>query len=490
MTERMVFVLAAPAQSRKSEAVNPNIFREYDIRGVADRDLTDELTESIGRAYHAMLAEHDGARKLRIAVGRDGRVSGPRLHAALVRGLVQAGAHVIDVGIGPTPMLYFAVHHLGADGGIMITGSHNPGDENGFKMMKGKASFFGPDIVTLRDRIANGDLGPTGAGQIESIDVRVPYIEALTRDIVVREKNMKVVLDAGNGSGGPLGVEALRKVGLAPAELFCEIDGTFPNHHPDPTVPKNLEALIEKVRESGAQVGLAFDGDADRLGAVDADGTIVWGDKLLILFARALLKKRPGATVIGEVKCSQTLYDDVAAKGGTPLMWKTGHSLIKTKMKETGALLAGEMSGHLFFADRYFGYDDALYAALRLIEILSEEGMTMSELLADVPETCTTPEIRVDCPDEAKFAVVRGVLERYRARLGSDAVPKPHSVDDTDGARISFGKPGAPAWGLVRASNTGPILVLRFEAPTVADLFAIRTDVESAVAEERAKLGL
>ncbi|RYZ67669.1 MAG: phosphomannomutase/phosphoglucomutase, partial [Proteobacteria bacterium] len=410
--------------------------------------------------------------------------------AALVRGLIRAGAHVIDVGIGPTPMLYFSVHHLDADGGIMITGSHNPGNENGFKMMKGKASFFGADIVTLRDRIAAGDLGKDGPGQLESIDVRTQYLDAMTRDIVIRDKGMKLVLDAGNGSGGPLGLEALRAVGLSPDPLFCDIDGTFPNHHPDPTVPKNLEALIARVRETGAKLGLAFDGDADRLGAVDADGTIVWGDKLLILFSRALLAKRPGATVIGEVKCSQTLYDDVAAHGGVPLMWKTGHSLIKTKMKETGALLAGEMSGHLFFADRYFGYDDALYASLRLIEILSEEGKGMAELLADVPETFTTPEIRVDCPDEGKFAVVKGVLERYRARVGQDCVPMPFAVDDTDGARIQFGRPGAPAWGLVRASNTGPILVLRFEAPTVGDLAVIRADVENAVAEERAKLGI
>ncbi len=482
---------AFPEKLWVAMSFNPNIFREYDIRGVADTDLTDELAESVGRAYAAMIAEAFDTKKApRIAVGRDGRLSGPRLHAALVRGLVRAGVRVVDVGIGPTPMLYFATHHLDADGGIMITGSHNPGHENGFKMMKGKASFFGADIVTLRDRISAGDFGSDGSGQVESIDVRTQYVNAMTRDVVIRDKNMLVVLDAGNGSGGPLGVEVLRTMGLSPELLYCDIDGAFPNHHPDPTVPKNLDALIAKVRETGARVGLAFDGDADRLGAVDADGTIVWGDKLLILFARALLAKRPGATVIGEVKCSQTLYDDIAAHGGVPLMWKTGHSLIKTKMKETGALLAGEMSGHLFFADRYFGYDDALYASLRLLEILSEENKTMGELLADVPETFTTPEIRVDCPDEGKFAVVQGVLERYRARVDEATDPRPSAVNDTDGARIQFGRPGAPAWGLVRASNTGPILVLRFEAPTLADLAVIRADVENTVAEERAKLGI
>jgi phosphomannomutase / phosphoglucomutase len=288
------------------------------------------------------------------------------------------------------------------------------------------------------------------------------------------------VLDAGNGAGGPLGLQALRSAGFDPVPLFCEMDGTFPNHHPDPTVPKNLEALIAKVKETGARVGLAYDGDADRLGAVDRDGTIIWGDKLMILFARALLKKSPGATVIGEVKCSQTLYDDVAKHGGKPIMWKTGHSLIKTKMKETHALIAGEMSGHLFFADRYFGYDDALYAGLRLLELMTHDPRSLSEMLADLPKTYSTPEIRVDCPDALKFDVVARVLARFKAK-GVEA-------SEVDGARFSFGTGAHIAWGLVRASNTGPVLVLRFEAHSEARLHEIQNDVQGVVNEERAAL--
>jgi phosphomannomutase / phosphoglucomutase len=473
--------------------VNPNIFREYDIRGVADRDLTDEVVRSIGLAYASMIAaattgNAGESRRPQIAVGRDCRLSGPRLSLALTEGLRSGGADVIDVGVGPTPKLYFSVHHLALDGGIMVTGSHNPPNENGFKMMQGKASFFGPDIQELKRRIEAGELGRTdgavsqrSAGTLTSHDVDESYLNAMTRDLRMGTVPCPLVLDAGNGAGGPLGVEVLKRAGFKPETLFCDMDGTFPNHHPDPTVPKNLEALVAKVKASGARVGLAYDGDADRLGAVDEQGTMVWGDRLLILFARAVLKEKPGTAVIGEVKCSQTLYDDIAKHGGRPIMWKTGHSLIKTKMKAEGALLAGEMSGHLFFADRYFGFDDALYAGLRLLEILTHDPRSLSEMLADVPRTFSTPELRVDCPDEKKFAVVQAVLARARARG--------LRVSDVDGARISFGDEADVAWGLVRASNTGPILVLRFEAATEAVLTKIRADLETMVAEERAKLG-
>jgi phosphomannomutase/phosphoglucomutase len=454
--------------------VPSQVFREYDIRGVADRDLGDDLAHALGLALATMLPSGP---KRRIAVARDCRLSSPRLHAALTRGLVEGGAHVIDAGVGPTPMLYFAVHHLDVDGGVMITGSHNPADENGFKMMSGRASFFGKDIQAVRAKIESGDLPLTPGGKIESIDVREDYVAAVTRDIERPSDGLRVVLDAGNGAGGPLGVASLRKIGVDPDPLFCEMDGLFPNHHPDPTVPKNLEALALRVRETGARVGLAYDGDADRLGAIDANGDIVWGDKLMILFSRAVLEKNPGAAILGEVKCSQTLYDDIAKHGGRPIMWKTGHSLIKTKMKEEHALLAGEMSGHLFFADRYFGYDDAIYASLRLVELLAKTGKTMGELLADVPKTVTTPEIRVDCPDEVKFGLVAAVTAAFRGRG--------NAVVDTDGARISF---AGGAWGLVRASNTGPVLVMRFEAPDDATLVRVRTDVEEVVATERARL--
>jgi len=464
--------------------LKPTIFREYDIRGVADRDLADDTVQAIGRTLGGMLKGRDG-KPPRLALGRDCRLSSPRLHAAILEGLLRAGAHVVDVGVGPTPQLYFAVHHLDTDGGVMITGSHNPADENGFKVMRGKGSFFGKDIQDLLGRIEAGTFTDSGAeavrGKVEPTDVATAYVDLLSKSVKV-DPAIKFVVDAGNGVGGPTALAAMRGLGLRPDPLFCDMDGRFPNHHPDPTVPKNLDALVARVRETRARVGIAYDGDADRLGAVDASGDIVWGDRLMILFSRGVLAASPGAAVLGEVKCSQTLYDDIARHGGRPIMWKTGHSLIKTKMKEEHALLAGEMSGHLFFADRYFGYDDAIYASLRLLELLSGDRRSIGEMLSDVPRTFTTPEIRVECPEAVKFEVVKRVTEHYLA-LGS-------SVAVIDGARIQFGKKGAaagvPAWGLVRASNTGPVLVMRFEAGSPEERDAIRAEVEAVV--ERVKL--
>jgi phosphomannomutase/phosphoglucomutase len=455
-----------------------NIFREYDIRGVADRDLTDDLARAIGRGLGTML--RTGAEGPRIAVGRDCRLSSDRLFAALADGLVSTGARVLEIGVGPTPFLYGSVFALDADGGVMITGSHNPGDENGFKIMRGKASFFGADIQNLRKLIddeAYARESETTKGSIERVSTEEKYLEMVTSRISLARTDVKFVLDAGNGAGGPLALKAMKKLGLSPDPLYCDMDGRFPNHHPDPTVEKNVAALVERVRSTGARVGLAFDGDADRLGAVDANGDIIWGDKLMILFSRALLKERPGAAILGEVKCSQTLYDDIAKHGGRPIMFKTGHSLIKTKMKEEHALLAGEMSGHLFFADRYFGYDDAIYASLRLLEILAADPRSISEMLADVPKTFTTPELRADCPDNIKFDVVKAIRQRYAAAG--------HKVSDIDGARITFDN---GAWGLVRASNTGPVLVMRFEAGTEAERDRLHAEVAAAVAEERARL--
>jgi phosphomannomutase/phosphoglucomutase len=456
--------------------VPTHAFREYDIRGIADRDLTDGVARGIGRAFATILGA--GEHRTRVAVGRDCRLSSERLFAALVDGLTRGGAHVVDVGIGPTPMLYASVHALGTEGGVMITGSHNPGDENGFKMMRGKASFFGGDIQTLRKLVEEERFAPAQApGDVERVDMQERYVEMVTRDIRLARKDVRFVVDAGNGAGGPLALACMRKLGLSPDPLFCEMDGRFPNHHPDPTVPSNLDALVARVAKTGARVGIAYDGDADRLGAVDANGDIVWGDKLMILFSRALLAEKPGAAILGEVKCSQTLYDDIAKHGGRPVMWKTGHSLIKTKMKEEGALLAGEMSGHLFFSDRYYGYDDAIYASLRLLEILARDPRTLSEMLADVPRTFATPEIRVECPDAIKFDVVAAVRSHYRA--------SGLSVIDIDGARISLGTEREPAWGLVRASNTGPVLVMRFEATSPARRDQIRAEVEKVVREAR-----
>lgn len=455
-----------------------HIFREYDIRGVADRDLTDDLARALGAAFAQVLRSglaSAAARpaRPRVAVCRDARLSSDRLFAALTDGLRYAGADVVSIGVGPSPLLYFAAHHLGTDGAVMITASHNPGPDNGFKLMRGKASFFGADIQRLADLIESGaglHEPASNPGTLTELDLEPAYIEAVRAGTRLERAGVRFVVDAGNGAAGPLGLRALRALGFDPDPLYCELDGTFPNHHPDPTVPKNLEALRARVLETGAALGVAWDGDGDRIGVLDDRGDVIWGDRLLVLFARALLAERPGAAVLGEVKCSEVLYADIAARGGRPILWKTGHSLIKTKMKEEGALLAGEMSGHMFFADRWPGFDDAIYATARLLEILAREGRPVRELLADLPETFTTPEIRVDCPDAVKFEVVRRVQDHYRAT---------HRVIEIDGARVDFGD---GAWGLCRASNTGPVLVLRFEARTPERRDAIRAEVEAVVA--------
>ncbi|AUX26805.1 phosphomannomutase [Sorangium cellulosum] len=455
-----------------------HIFREYDIRGVAERDLSSELARGLGAAFAHLLRREPpagappGGGRPRVAVCRDGRLSSERLFSALTGGLRAGGADVISAGVGPTPLLYFAAHHLDADGAIMITASHNPAPDNGFKLMRGKASFFGEDLQALADLVEAGaglDAGAAG-GALTEVDLEADYIEAVRAASRLSGADVRFVVDAGNGAAGPLGVRALRALGFAPDALFCDIDGRFPNHHPDPTVPENLEALRARVLATGAALGIAWDGDGDRLGVVDERGEVLWGDKLLLLFARSLLAERPGSAVLGEVKCSESLYADIAARGGRPILWKTGHSLIKTKMKEEGALLAGEMSGHMFFADRWFGFDDAVYASVRLLEIVARAGRPLGELLADVPETFATPEIRVDCPDAVKFEVVRRVTEHFRGV---------RPVVDIDGARIDF---GGGAWGLCRASNTGPILVLRFEARSAARRDAVRAEVEAVVA--------
>jgi phosphomannomutase/phosphoglucomutase len=455
-------------------AVPAQIFREYDVRGDAEKHLSSDLFRALGRAF-ADMTRAGGAKV--VALGRDCRVSSDRLHAALLDGLLAGGLDVVDVGVGPTPMLYFAVHHLKVDGGLMITGSHNPPNENGVKMLRLSGSIYGAEIQDLRERIVAGRFGEGKRGAVTTRDVQPDYADTMKGNLKLARTDVTFVVDAGNGSAGPLAIRSMKALGLNPVELFIEMDGRFPNHHPDPTQPENVAALIAKVKETGARVGIAYDGDGDRLGAIDADGSIVWGDKLLTLFAREILREKKGAAILGEVKCSQTLYDDVAKHGGRPIVWKTGHSLIKAKMKEEHALLAGEMSGHLFFADRYFGYDDAIYASLRLIEILARTGQTIGEMLADLPHTFITPEIRVDCPDEIKFDVVREVRAYYQEKLGKE------KVVDIDGARILFDH----GWGLVRASNTQPALVVRFEADTEARRDDYRREVESRIAEARKK---
>lgn len=451
--------------------MNPMVFREYDIRGVADRDFDDALVRDIGRAFGTFCARRG---KQRIAVGRDCRLSSPRLHAALLEGLNETGMHVLDIGVGPTPLMYFAVFEADLEGGVQITGSHNPGNENGFKLMCGKGTLSGDEIRELRDTITKGDFARRGGGAVEQHDPRPAYCGYMTGNVRLARADVRFAVDAGNGAAGPLALAAMRAVGLQPEAMFCEMDGHFPNHHPDPSEIHNLMPLIDRVRGDKLELGIAFDGDGDRIGVIDERGEIIWGDRLMILFARQILKRHPGGAILGEVKCSQTLYDDIAAHGGRPIIWKTGHSLIKKKMKEENALLAGEMSGHMFFADRYFGFDDATYAALRMIEIVAESARPLSHLLEDVPRTHATPEIRVDCADDVKFQVVQRVLDHFR---------REREVLDVDGARIRF----EHGWGLVRASNTQPALVLRFEASSPSQLDAIQSEVRAVV--ERAQAG-
>lgn len=450
--------------------MNPNIFREYDIRGVVEDDLPSDVVRTLGRAFGTHAAR-SGAKTC--ALGRDCRLSSPRLGGEFAEGLMAAGLEVIDVGQVPTPVLYFAVHHFRADAGVMVTGSHNPAEYNGFKVQVGPSSLYGAQILALRDLIDQADFA-SGSGSRREADAVAPYVEYVQGNIKLSRAGVRVVVDAGNGVAGVVALPLMQALGVKPIALYCDPDGSFPNHHPDPTVPANLEDLIARVKAEKADLGVAYDGDGDRLGAVDEAGRIIWGDKLLLLLARAVLAQQPGAAIIGEVKCSQTLFDDVRKRGGRPILWRTGHSLIKAKMREEKAALAGEMSGHLFFAHRYLGYDDAIYASLRLLEIVAAAGKTLSGLLADVPRTVTTPEIRVDCPDDVKFDVVRRVQDAYRRR-------KDVKLIDIDGARVHF----PHGWGLVRASNTQPVLVVRFEADNERNLATIRRDLEREIDRAR-----
>ena len=453
----------ANGTTREGEPVNPDVFRQYDIRGHADRDFGDDFVRDLGRSLGTFYAERS---LRRIAVGRDCRLSSPRLHEALCSGLLATGIDIVDIGVGPTPLLYFAVHHLDLDGGVQITGSHNPPDENGFKMMVGKGSLYGADIVELRASIENRSFHHAPSGTMEISDPAPAYVQHAQNDIRLERRDIRFAVDAGNGAGGPLAIRTMHALGLDPIPLLCEMDGRFPVHHADPTDLETLRMLKERVLADDLELGFAYDGDADRVGIIDSRGEVIWGDKLMIILSRALLAEHPAATIIGEVKCSQTMYDDVAAHGGRGLMWKTGHSLIKSKMKEEKALLAGEMSGHIFFADRYYGFDDAIYATLRILEIVSRSDSSLHEMLRDVPQTFATPEIRVECSDARKFDLVEQVLAHYRPT---------HDLVDIDGARIQF----EGGWGLVRASNTQPILVLRFEADSEQRLQSIRGEVES-----------
>jgi phosphomannomutase / phosphoglucomutase len=442
------------------------IFREYDIRGIADRDLLSPDVENLGRAIGTHFLKNYGGK---LNLGRDCRVSGQRLHDALLAGILSTGCEVTDIGIIPTPLLYYSVYKLKADGGVMITGSHNPADYNGFKMMAAKKSIYGAEIQDLFGVLSGGDFAK-GQGSVHDHDIITPYIDEIPQQFNFGRK-LRVVVDSGNGAGGPTMKRLLAKLNVEAQELFFEMDGTFPNHHPDPTVPANLKHLQAAVKEFKADLGIAFDGDADRIGAVDENGEVIFGDQLLLIYAREILTRKPGSTFIGEVKCSQLMYDELNRLGGNAIMYKTGHSLIKAKMKEEHAELAGEMSGHMFFADRYYGFDDALYAACRLMEIVERSGKPLSAQLAGLPKLVSTPELRFDCPDETKFDVVARVAKRFRST---------HSVVEVDGVRVKF----AEGWGLLRASNTQPVLVMRFEATSAELLKQYQAEVEKVLEEE------
>ncbi|MGI8788270.1 MAG: phosphomannomutase/phosphoglucomutase [Pyrinomonadaceae bacterium] len=444
--------------------MNQNIFREYDIRGIVGRDLNDETVAILGKAIGTFLV-HNNAKK--IAVGFDARESSPRFRDLLVKGFNSCGVDAVNIGRVPTPVLYHTVFTKDVDGGVMITGSHNPPDHNGFKICLGKSTLFGSQIQEIK-RIALSENFATGEGMSEDLEVLADYERDILSRINLGTRKLKVVVDGGNGMGGVTGVPVYEKLGCELVKLFTEPDSNFPNHHPDPTVTENLQDAIRAVKKSSADLGIAFDGDGDRIGVIDENGRIIWGDELMVLLSREILKENAGATIIAEVKCSQNLFDDIATHGGNPIMWKAGHSLIKAKMKETNAALAGEMSGHIFFADRFYGFDDATYAGARVLEILSKTNKTLSELLRDLPETFSTPELRVDCAEEKKFEIVEEIAEEFS---------KTNEVITIDGARILFPN----GWGLVRASNTQAILVLRFEANSEENLRAIRKTVEDRV---------
>jgi phosphomannomutase/phosphoglucomutase len=450
-----------------------HVFREYDIRGLVSTELTPAFAEQLGRGFGQYLLEKDpGAQS--VVLGRDHRLSSDGLAAAFSRGVRSYGLDVLSIGVVATPLTYFAAHVLPVDGLCMITGSHNPPEYNGFKVGIGKTTLAGPEVQELKARVASARDGGRSAWQREH-DIITPYIHFVVGSLGMAARPLRVVCDAGNGTGGIVGPRLLRALGHHVTELFCNLDGSFPNHHPDPTVEENLLDLRKKVAECKADVGIAWDGDADRLGALDENGNVMWGDQLMILFSRDVLAERPGAAIVSEVKCSQTLYDDIEKHGGRAIMWKAGHSLIKSKMKEEHALLAGEMSGHIFFRHRYFGFDDGIYSAARLLELVARDGRPLSKMLDGVPRTFASPEIRFDFPEEKKFRAVELAKERLR---------KHGRTIEVDGVRLIVDG----GWGLVRASNTQPLLVMRWEANSEEKLREIQRLIESTVEQIRREL--
>lgn len=449
------------------------IFREYDIRGITGKDLTDELATTVGGAFAAFL-EEKGVEG-RVSVGRDNRPSGESLHRALVGGLLASGVDVVDIGIVPTPLAYWSQHNLDVVAGIQITGSHNPPEYNGFKLGLARNSIHGPDIQHIYDLGVAGKF-PRGRGTLHSEQIIDRYVDDVTARIGKLSRNLDVILDCGNGAGSLVAPKLFPKLGIKPRCIFCESDGTFPNHHPDPTVPENVQDLIAAVKRDGADLGIAFDGDADRIGVIDNTGEIIWGDYLLIIYARdALARTGKGQSIVFDVKSSQALPEAVEKAGGVPVMWKTGHSVIEEKIHATHAPVGGEVSGHMFFAEGYYGFDDALYGAARLLRIIADSGRGVRDLLADVPRFVSTPEIRIDCPDDRKFGIVKEAQKYFGAR---------YKVNTVDGARVLFGD----GWGLLRASNTQPVLVMRFEARTPDQLELIQSEMVGWLASKGVKV--
>lgn len=451
--------------------LSEQIFREYDVRGIVGKDIDREVAFSLGKAFTVLLKRScPGAKKA--SVGRDVRMSSGELASAVIEGIRSEGIDAVDLGVCPTPLQYFSIATRDLDGGIMVTGSHNPPEYNGFKISIGRETIHGSDIQALKKIMLESDWGTSAKkGSIGSFDIIDEYRRYMLNEFSYLNgpefKRLKVVIDAGNGTAGAVAPYILSAIGCDVIPLYCEPDGNFPNHHPDPTVVENIRDLIAETKKSGADIGVGYDGDSDRIGVVNRDGDIIWGDLLMIVLSREMLKERPGAKVIGDVKCSQLMFDDIKAHGGVPVMWKTGHSLVKQKMKDEKALIGGEFSGHIFISDRYFGFDDALYTTFRLIEIMKRTGKDLKELLSDIPRLYYTPEIRVDCPDDKKRATVEKIVDRIIAYKKNDASPcRIVDLDTTDGVRIVFEN----GWGLVRTSNTQPIVVMRVEAESEESL--------------------
>jgi len=468
---------------------NDRVFREYDIRGIAGKDIDGDFAFLLGKAFGAYL-KNTNPRAKEVSVGRDGRLSSETLASHVIQGIIASGIDVYDIGLCPTPLQYFSIHHLNLDGGVMVTGSHNPSEYNGFKLSVGRETIFGKKIQRLRTIMQKKEfLESDKKGQIKDYDIIDAYTRFMERRFSYlsgeQYKTLVVVVDAGNGTGGIVAPGILESMGCKVIPLYCEPDGRFPNHHPDPTVVEYIQDLIKTTKERQADIGIGYDGDADRIGVVDGSGDVIWGDQIMIVLSRDILSRNPGAVFIGDVKCSQIMFDDIEKHGGKPVMWKTGHSLIKDKMKQEKAVLAGEFSGHIFIADDYYGFDDALYTSFRLVEIMKRSGLGIRDLLSGVPRLHYTPEIRIECEDESKRMLVETLVTRCKEyfRTGKGPVPI-RKIYDIDGARVVFEK----GWGLVRSSNTQPVIVMRFEAEDEESLKQYRSFLENEMKESEKKI--